>query len=303
MLAPTRVKRARPDGTGNVYLDPANQSDGAQFGTRLAEFATAVTGSSSHWLAISDAERRSMASKRMRLEELVAMASAVQLPIIMPDCVGQPDPKLKWTIRPSSCPRDSTEFELTHTRRVPLPFAIELTLCGQSYSCLYAGHGQSKIVYRIDDKPLVLKLTAKTDQEPEVCTQLSLECRAAQPAIKICPTVYVVGPCEEQNLGGKFKAEWFGWIAEYATPLDKYMARLTVDHVACLKLALFKQVVAAQHGLLLSDNNLFNFGVLDDTVVIIDTGSRTRQTAAISKGTMNDYAIYKWWKKLASLPS
>ena len=81
------------------------------------------------------------------------------------------------------------------------------------------------------------------------------------------------------------------------------MARLTVDHVACLKLALFKQIVAAQHGLLLSDNNLFNLGVLDDTVVIIDTGSRTRQTDAISKGTMNDYAIYKWWKKLASLPS
>ena len=48
MLAPTRVKRARPDGTGNVYLDPANQGDGAQFGTSLAEFATAVTGSTSH---------------------------------------------------------------------------------------------------------------------------------------------------------------------------------------------------------------------------------------------------------------
>ena len=176
MLGSTSVKRARPDdqngggglgaSTGNVYLDPPNQGDGAQFGTSLAEFATAVTGSTSHWLATSDAERSSMASKRMRLEELVALnesnvASAVKLPIIMPACAGQLDPKLKWTIRPSSRPRASTEFELTHTRRMPLPFAIELTLCGQSYSCLYAGHGQSKVVYRIVDKPLVLKLTEK----------------------------------------------------------------------------------------------------------------------------------------------
>ena len=279
-----------------------------QFGTSLAEFVTAVTGRTSYWLAASDAERSSMPSKRMRLEELVTLnestfASAVKLPIIMPAPVDELDPKRKWTIRPSSRPRASTEFELTHTRRMPLPFAIELTLCGQSYPCLYIGHGQSKVVYRIADKPLVLKLTERKDQEPEVCTQLSLECRAAQPAIKICPTIYVVGPCEEQSLRGKFKAEWFGWIAEYATPLDKYMARLTVDHVACLKLALYKQIVAAQHGLLLSDNNLFNLGVLDDTVVIIDIGSRPRKTYAISKGTMNEKSIYSWWNKLASLLS
>ena len=123
MSAPTRVKRARPDGqnggggglgagTGNVYLDPPNQGDGAQFGTSLADFATAVTGGTRHWLATSDAERSSMASKRMRLEELVALnestfARPVKLPIIMPASVGQLDPKLKWTIRPSSRPRAS----------------------------------------------------------------------------------------------------------------------------------------------------------------------------------------------------
>ena len=74
-----------------------------------------------------------------------------------------------------------------------------------------------------------------------------------------------------------------------------------VDYEACLKIALYKQVVAAQHGLLLSDNNLFNLGVVDNTVVIIDTGSRKMQEHAISKGTMNTDAIQGWWKKLASL--
>ena len=77
------------------------------------------------------------------------------------------------------------------------------------------------------------------------------------------------------------------------------MQRLNVDRKACLKIVLCKQVIAAQHGLLLSDNNLFNFGVVDNTVVIIDIGSRCLQPQAIPKSTMNTGAIQKWWQKLA----
>ena len=93
--------------------------------------------------------------------------------------------------------------------------------------------------------------------------------------------------------------QWFAWLAEYVTPLDKYMQRLNVDRKACLKIALYKQVIAAQHGLLLSDNNLFNFGVVDNTVVIIDIGSRCLQPQAIPKSKMNTTAIQRWWYKLA----
>ena len=83
--------------------------------------------------------------------------------------------------------------------------------------------------------------------------------------------------------------------------MDKYIQGLNVDVKACIKLALYKQLIAAQNGLLLSDNNLFNLGVLDDTVVIIDRGSRSRQTRPISKGAMTHMAINKkWWQKLES---
>ena len=75
------------------------------------------------------------------------------------------------------------------------------------------------------------------------------------------------------------------------------MLGLNVDRKACLKLALYKQVIAAQQGSLLSDNNLFNFGVIDGTVVIIDIGSRPLQTHAISKSTVNK-AFKGWWSKL-----
>ena len=246
----------------------------------------------------------------MRLAELVDLnererssASAVQPPIIMPVQVDELDPKKKWIIRPSRLGPPSVPLERTHKRRVPLPLAIDFMMCGETHACLYIGHGQSKVVYRVlhRQSKVVLKLAAKNNEEPDVCTQLSMNCRAAQPAIKICPTIYAIGLCEEQDEWGTCKAEWYAWLAEYAIPVDKYMQGLNADCEGCLKMALYKQVVAAQQGFLLSDNNLSNLGVVDNTVVIIDTGSRKMQEDAISKGTMNDAAIHNWWKKVALL--
>ena len=92
--------------------------------------------------------------------------------------------------------------------------------------------------------------------------------------------------------------------------------------------ALYVQVRAAQLGLLLSDNNLFNFGVAFEfggvvkptgsfnpvtdkkvwreklarqpcCVVILDTGSRAlKDPGAITKGEQNRTCMTKWWKKL-----
>ena len=75
------------------------------------------------------------------------------------------------------------------------------------------------------------------------------------------------------------------------------MQRLNVDRKTCLKIALYKLVIASQHGLLLSDNNLFNFGVVDNTVIIIDIGSGTVQPHAIQRSAMTT-SIRKWWNKL-----
>ena len=248
-----------------------------------------------------------MQSKRPGLERVGgtprhrSSASAVQPAIfrnIMTDPVNELAPEQIWTIKPSHHQPPSTEFELTNTRPMRLPFAIDLVIGGKIHACLYIGHGQSKVVYRVTDEATVLKLTATKNHEPHVCQQLSFYCSAAKPALKICPTIYTIGRCQEQDQGGRSIGEWFAWLAEYATPLDKYMQRRSVDRKACLKIALYKQVIAAQHGLLLSDNNLFNFGVVDNTVVIIDIGSRCLQPHAIPKSTMNTTAIKKWWHRL-----
>ena len=219
--------------------------------------------------------------KRPRLERAEGRQQHISASAVQPAIPADPLLELQqiWTIRPSHHQPPSTDFELTHKRPVPLPFAIDLVINGKTHACLYCGHGQSKVVYRVlkasADEPQVLKLTATMDQEPYVCQQLSSDCSAAQPALKICPTIYSIGRCQEQDEWGKPRGKWFAWLAEYATPLDQYIQDPNVDRQACLKIALYQQVRAGQHGLLLSDNNLFNFGVVDNTVVIIDIGSRS----------------------------
>lgn len=223
--------------------------------------------------------------------------SAVQ-PAMLTDPIDDLAPEQIWTIKPSHYQPPQSEFERTNDRPMPLPFAIDLVVGGKTHPCLCIGHGQSKVVYRVADESRVLKLTTTKDNEPYACSKLSRACSDEQPAVKICPIIYAIGRCQEQDQQRKRIREWFAWLAEYAIPLDKYMLRLNVDRKACLKLALYKQVIAAQHGFLLSDNNLFNFGLVDNTVVIIDMGSRPLQPQAILKSRMNSASIQRWWYKL-----
>ena len=142
-------------------------------------------------------------------------------------------------------------------------------MSGVSHRCLYIGHGQSKVAYRLTDdgSPLgqaVLKLTASADNEPHVCQQLQEICHVDEdrPSVKMCPDIYAIGHCLELDDNDRPLRRWFAWLSEYAMPLDKYMLTaethgLNVDHKACLKLALLKQVLAAKSGLLLSDCLLY----------------------------------------------
>ena len=184
-----------------------------------------------HSSSSSDAESTILRNERPRLQSVRALghrssASAAQpasFASVMTDSVSQVAPEQIWKIRPSYPQPSSSEFEETHTRPMPLPFVIDLVIGDRTYACRYAGHGQSKVVYKINNEPTVLKLTANEDEEPEVCKQLSRSCSAVQPEFKICPAIYAIGRCQEQDQWGKATREWFAWLAEFAFPLDKYM--------------------------------------------------------------------------------
>ena len=216
------------------------------------------------------------------------------------------DPENVWTFKACEVQPDPSAIEFTHHRKMPLPIAIQLGIAGSMdpwIRCVYSGHGVHKVVYQLPSGRTVLKLTEKTDAEPFLSKQVQESCNTAETGIKICPSIGAIGRCQELDREGRTVREWFAWLAEYAIPLDQYMicldsCKLYEDRKACVKMALYKQVIAALHGMLLDSNNVDNFGIINDTVVIIDLGKKPLETVAIAKGTMNEKTIHKWWNKL-----
>jgi hypothetical protein len=206
---------------------------------------------------------------------------------------------MPWTIRPCEVQPDGSLFEKTHDRPMPLPFAIDLVAWPDDpviRRYTYLGHGQSKIAFLSEDKTEVLKVSHHLDdQEPSVFTEIRLRSGADQ----LCPEVYDSSRCQEFDASGEIKKEWLAWRAQYTPALNKCLQLPETDRAGCIRDALYCQARAAQLGLLLSDNNLFNFGVADKRVVILDAGSRPLvKPGEITKNTMNIKAIKRWWRKL-----
>ena len=61
---------------------------------------------------------------------------------VMAGLVDEQDPEQIWALRPCHHQPLSTEFELTHSRPMPLPFAMNLVMGDKTYFCLYSGHGK-----------------------------------------------------------------------------------------------------------------------------------------------------------------
>ena len=92
--------------------------------------------------------------------------SRVEQPVARSNCTTQrsssaAQPAEQWTIWASHEQVEVPKDKQTHTRPLSLPYTIDGWIMGNRYWQLqYAGHGQSKTVYRLTDK-LVLKLCEK----------------------------------------------------------------------------------------------------------------------------------------------
>ena len=189
-------------------------------------------------------------------------------------------PAEHWMIWASRYQVEVPQHKLTHTRPLPLPFTIDGWIMGESYwRRQYAGHGQSKVVYRLTDK-LVLKLCEKRDQEPEVFQALQ--------ASGVYPKVQASCQCQLVDSAGQPVRTWHAWVIEYAAPLDQILKENPASSNICILGAVYAMVTAHSRGHILSDNALFNFGLVHDNVVIIDAGSRTRSPQYI-KGDFNKH--------------
>jgi hypothetical protein len=224
--------------------------------------------------------------------------SSVERPVAMSKCVTQRSssaapPAVQWTIWASHEQVKVPKEKQTHTRKLSLPFTIDGWIMGKNYGQLqYAGHGQSKTVYRLTDK-LVLKLCEKPDQEPKLFKALQ--------ATGVFPMVHASCECQVfDSAGGIFAQNWYAWVMDYAKPLDQVLQEYPATSYFCILGAIHAMVTAHSSEHSLSDNALFNFGMVQDNVVIIDAGSRFA-TPPMTKGEFNKLIMHKFWSKAQTL--
>ena len=179
-----------------------------------------------------------------------------------------------WQIRASMV--QNAEQQWTHTRRPPLPATLDAYVCGCHFRALYRGHGAFKVAYLLeavhpnDGHPLagkVLKLCKEADPEPKLFAEHGLS--------GVYPRILAAAPVFELDSVAQPVCQWNGWITDLAVPLDQALRQPGLSREAagrCIVGAVRCMLRAARHGHRVDDAPLWNFGVLEGEVVIIDSG-------------------------------
>jgi hypothetical protein len=180
---------------------------------------------------------------------------------------------------------------------MPLPVSVRVEIGDHVFSGQYAGHGQSKVAFLLegdDDNAFshkILKLCAEQDDEPHIFERLA--------PTGLVPRTCSINQCQQCSSAGQPARLWHAWITERAVPLDQFVKRPRALPRNCILGAIRCMLAAACSGLWLSDNALFNFGVLHDKVVIIDAGSRGFQEQQSTKSQFNNRSMRSFFFKAA----
>ena len=202
-----------------------------------------------------------------------------------------------WSLSPLHRQIEVPLEKRTHTRPLPLPTTIVVTIGGVQCRGQYEGHGQSKVVYLLDSRcgniwgGKMLKVCRLYDQEPHLFKQMEESA--------VYPRVYAINRCMEYDSVAQPVYRWYAWVCEYAKPLDKCIAQdgVTDDVIRrCIAGTIRAMLRASTRGHHLSDNGLYNFGMIRSNVVIIDAGSKT--DCDMTKADFNKKCMRKFWPKL-----
>ena len=118
---------------------------------------------------------------------------------------------------------------------------------------------------------------------------------------ELCPTVYDHRECRVYRSPYPNNAEqpeiWNAWTIAMALPCDQALEAGAISLEALVWHTLLCMCLSGICGLLLSDNGLFNFGVLTGRVVLIDAGSRQCEESPLSKSRLTR-SLRRFWVKL-----
>ena len=118
---------------------------------------------------------------------------------------------------------------------------------------------------------------------------------------ELCPTVYDHRECLVYRNPYPNNAEqpeiWNAWTIAMALPCDQALEVGAISREALVWHTLLGMCLSGICGLLVSDNGLFNFGVLTGRVVLIDAGSRQCEESPLHK-TRLTRSLSRFWSKL-----
>ena len=128
----------------------------------------------------------------------------------------------------------------------------------------------------------------KRDQEPSIFQELH--------ASGVYSVVRATGQCQVEDPEGPRLKTWHAWVVDRAKPLDQILKENHHASNVCITGAIRAMLTACSMRHILSDNALFNFGMVKGNVVIIDAGSRSN-APEISKGEFNTLVMRRFWTK------
>ena len=145
-----------------------------------------------------------------------------------------------------------------------------------------------------DGHPLVgkaLKLCKIADPEPKLFAEHEIS--------GVYPRILATAPVFELDSVAQPVCQWNGWITDLVVPLDQALRQPGLSREAagrCILGAVRCMLGAARHGHSMDDPSLYNFGMLDGDVVIIDAGRRPLHKE-MSKSSFNRGLMRKFWAR------
>jgi len=175
-----------------------------------------------------------------------------------------------WQLAPNVSQPTIQSLHLTHDRPLPLPAWNTLHIETRKYRATYAGHGQTKVVYKLSGAgnrfdQCILKIICPGKPDPEIDGMQRLEAVRSTAAMEILSVGNICTP-QYPSLTA--------WVTRYAHPLDKFLQTYIAHPPRCILSALLAVLRATECNCLVTDCGFYNFGVFENEVRIIDLGSR-----------------------------
>ena len=155
-----------------------------------------------------------------------------------------------WLLTPDVYQPTLGRQHLTHDRPLPLPALNTLQTETGMYRAIYAGHGQTKVVYKLIGPgnkfdQCILKIICPDKPDPEIEGMQRLEAVKSTAAMEILSVDKICTP--------QYPSLMTAWVTRYAHPLDQFLRSGSAHPPRCILSAFLALLRATECSCLVGD--------------------------------------------------